>query len=241
MHQYVKNLEKAKENIAIKHHQNANSNINYGGNGNILPEILIATKGKTIGEIEPLIQHQHRLFGENKVQEAKEKWIDSGLKQKICQNIYPNDKIRLHLIGSLQTNKVKDALAIFDEIATLDREKLANTIKKAISSLRDQFNAPSLLIQVNTGGEASKSGILPREADDFINFCKFDLQLPIIGLMCIPPPPHMEDVAVHFKILQNLAKNHKLKKLSMGMSQDYEIASLFGSSEVRLGRAIFCG
>jgi hypothetical protein len=181
---------------------------------------------KTIDEprLLPILLKKHIHFGENRVQEAQTKW--PALKRQ-----FPGTQ--LHLIGPLQTNKVSDALAIFDFIHTLDREKLALKLKDSAATT----SLPQLFIQINTGNEPQKSGISTHEADSFINFCRLDLRLPVIGLMCIPPvddsPTH------HFKLLAELGKRHSLSELSMGMSGDYKEAIACGSTYVRVGSAIF--
>ncbi len=189
--------------------------------------LLAASKGQPAELLEEAIALGIRDFGENRVQEAYDKW--PLLKEK-----YPH--IRLHLIGPLQTNKVKDALGLFDVIQTVDREKLALALSRLQAS-GFSLQEKQFYIQVNTGEEPQKAGIFPKEADDFIRFCIHDLKLPIIGLMCIPPadqPP-----APHFALLKNVALTHGLKELSMGMSGDYDIAARMGSSFVRVGTALF--
>ncbi|MDX2113862.1 MAG: YggS family pyridoxal phosphate-dependent enzyme [Alphaproteobacteria bacterium] len=189
--------------------------------------LLAASKGQPAELLEEAIALGIRDFGENRVQEAYDKW--PLLKEK-----YPH--IRLHLIGPLQTNKVKDALGLFDVIQTVDREKLALALSRLQAS-GFSLQEKQFYIQVNTGEEPQKAGIFPKEADDFIRFCIHDLKLPIIGLMCIPPadqPP-----APHFALLRNVALTHGLKELSMGMSGDYDIAARMGSSCVRVGTALF--
>jgi len=167
----------------------------------------------------------HRVFGENRVQEAQNKWPE--LRKK-----FPD--LLLHLIGPLQTNKVRDAIALFDVLETIDRPKLARSIaaEMARTGLR-----PACFVQVNTGEEAQKAGILPAEADGFIAFCREELDLPIEGLMCIPPvgdPP-----ALHFALVHEMAKRNGLSKLSMGMSADFDVAIGLGATHVRIGTAIF--
>ncbi len=184
--------------------------------------LLLATKTQAAAAIEAVLAAGHRLFGENRVQEAAEKWPD--LKKR-----YPDT--RLHLIGPLQTNKVKQALEIFDLIETLDREKLAKT-------LAAQNCAIPCFVQVNTGEETQKAGIAPKEADDFIAFCRSKAcGLDIQGLMCIPPAD--ETPAPHFALLHKIAARNGLKRLSMGMSGDFETAIAFGATEIRLGSAVF--
>jgi pyridoxal phosphate enzyme (YggS family) len=177
--------------------------------------------------ILPAIEAGQRLFGENRVQEAKGKWPE--LKAR-----FPD--IELHLIGPLQTNKAREALALFDVIHTVDRESLAATLAKEITRLEDR-PPPRLLIQVNTGEEPQKAGVVPEEADAFIARCREEHRLAIEGLMCIPPVD--EPVAPHFGLLASIARRNGLKALSMGMSGDYEKAIALGATYVRVGSAIF--
>ena len=166
-----------------------------------------------------------RIFGENRVQEAQGKWPALRLR-------HPD--LELHLIGPLQTNKVADAIALFDVIESLDREKLA----RALAAERDKGKRlPRLYIQVNTGEEEQKAGIGPKEAPAFIALCRDSLGLPVEGLMCIPPVD--EEPAPHFALLAQLARQQGLPAISMGMSGDFEIAIRFGATHVRVGTAIF--
>jgi len=176
-------------------------------------------------DILQALEAGHRVFGENRVQEAAAKW--PSLKAR-----YPD--VQLHLIGPLQTNKVKDAVALFDVIETVDREKLARALA---AEMERQNRRPDCYIQVNTGEEPQKAGIPPAEADDFIEFCRNELGLPIRGLMCIPPVD--EPPAPHFALLAEIAERHDLPILSMGMSGDYEVAIGLGATHVRVGTAIF--
>lgn len=199
----------------------------YGIRESFAPEIIIVTKTHGPEAISPLLEYGHRIFGENRVQEAQKKW--PALKEKFSN-------IELHLIGPLQTNKVKEALEIFDVIQTLDRQKLAEAIAKEFAKSKN-IATKSFFVQVNTGEEAQKSGILPQEADNFIKYCKETLKLPVIGLMCIPPisgPP-----SLHFALLRKIAERNNLKYLSMGMSSDFEIAVTMGATHIRIGSAIF--
>jgi pyridoxal phosphate enzyme (YggS family) len=177
--------------------------------------------------ILPAIEAGQRMFGENRVQEAKGKWPE--LKAR-----FPD--VELHLIGPLQTNKAREALALFDVIHTVDRESLAVTLAKEIARLEDR-PPPRLLIQVNTGEEPQKAGVIPEEADAFIARCRDEHRLAIEGLMCIPPVD--EPVAPHFGLLASIARRNGLKALSMGMSGDYEKAIALGATYVRVGSAIF--
>lgn len=181
---------------------------------------------KTVPEagIREAIAAGQRLFGENRVQEAQGKFL--RLKED-----FPD--LELHLIGPLQTNKVRDAVALFDTIQTLDRAKLAD----ALADLRDKTGrAPRLFVQVNTGEEPQKAGVLPRQAAALIAYAR-KLELPLDGLMCIPPLD--DDAAPHFAFLAKLARDHGLDQLSMGMSDDFELAVKFGATHVRVGTAIF--
>jgi pyridoxal phosphate enzyme (YggS family) len=188
-------------------------------------DLVAVSKVHGLETIQPALSAGHRRFGENRVQEANEKWPD--LKKQYSD-------ISLHLIGGLQTNKVKEAVALFDVIETLDRPKLAKALAKEIE---EQNRDIKLYIQINTGEEEQKGGCLPKDADDFIRYCIDELKLPIIGLMCIPPAD--EEPSVHFAFLKKIAKRHGLDKLSMGMSGDYEAAIRQGATSVRVGTAIF--
>jgi pyridoxal phosphate enzyme (YggS family) len=181
---------------------------------------------KTVDEtgIRAALAAGQRLFGENRVQEALGKF--PALKQD-----YPD--LELHLIGPLQTNKVKETVALFDCIETLDRTRLAD----ALAAERDKSGkCPKLLVQVNTGEEEQKAGVLPKEAGGLIAYAR-KLNLPVVGLMCIPP--QTQDPAPHFGFLAKLARDHDLSELSMGMSGDFEMAIRFGATYVRVGSAIF--
>ena len=181
---------------------------------------------KTVPEagIREALAAGQRLFGENRVQEAQGKY--PALKRE-----FPD--LELHLIGPLQTNKVKDAAALFDVIQTLDRPKLAD----ALADARDKSGrSPRLFLQVNTGEEPQKAGVVPREVAALIAHAR-KLELPLEGLMCIPPVD--DDAAPHFAFLAKLARDHGLSQLSMGMSGDFELAVRFGATHVRVGTAIF--
>ena len=191
------------------------------------PEItlLAASKSQSATLIEEAIAGGVRVFGENRVQEAQDKW-------PAIRAAHPH--VELHLIGPLQTNKVAQALELFDVIQAVDRPKLADELARCqVSGVRCQ----KFYIQVNTGKEPQKAGILPDEADGFIDYCVKELALPVVGLMCVPPadqPP-----APHFALLRQIVQRHGLEKLSMGMSDDFETAIRMGSTCVRLGRALF--
>jgi PLP dependent protein len=182
---------------------------------------------KTFGaeHIEPVLAAGHRRFGENRVQEAKGKW-------PALRESYPD--VELHLIGSLQSNKAKEAVALFDAIHTVDRPKIAQAIA---AEMAKQGRRPKLFIEVNTGEESQKAGVLPREAPGLLHLCRDELKLEIAGLMCIPP--HDEEPAIHFAFLAKLAGELGLAELSMGMSADFETAIAFGATYVRVGSQIF--
>ena len=167
----------------------------------------------------------HRVFGENRVQEAQAKY-------PALREAYPD--LALHLIGPLQTNKVRDALAIFDVIESVDRPRLAQALAK---EMNHSGRRPPCLIEVNTGEEARKAGILPADADGFIVECRDRVGLSILGLMCVPPID--EEPAPHFALLREIARRNGLAVLSMGMSADFERAIRFGATHVRVGTAIF--
>ena len=175
--------------------------------------------------IRPVVEAGQRVFGENRVQEAQGKW--PALKAE-----FPD--IELHLIGPLQSNKAKEAVALFDTIETVDREKIAAELAKEIAK---QGRSPKLFVQVNTGSEPQKAGIEPREAVAFVNRCRDVHKLVIEGLMCIPPAD--ENPGPHFALLEKLVREAGVEKLSMGMSGDYEVAIAFGATGVRVGSAIF--
>ena len=175
--------------------------------------------------IRPVLKAGHKVFGENRVQEAEEKW--PALREE-----FPD--ITLHLIGPLQSNKVKPAVATFDVIETVDRPKIARALATEFDRVGRQLPC---FIQVNTGEEPQKAGVLPVDVDDFVRTCKDDLGLIIKGLMCIPPID--EEPALHFALLAKIAERNGLKGLSMGMSADYARAIKLGATHVRVGSAIF--
>lgn len=188
-------------------------------------ELVAVSKTKSADEILPLIEAGQLVFGENRVQEAAQKWPAL---------IAGHEGLQLHLIGPLQTNKVAQALALFDVIHSLDRPRLAG----ALIAARDSGIAlPDLFIQVNTGAEPQKAGVMPDEADAFIEQCLEEWHLPVVGLMCIPPAD--EKPGPFFDKLAAMAAAHGLKQLSMGMSGDFEEAILQGASHVRVGSALF--
>ena len=212
----IKNLLKIKENI--------NTNLQNVKKTNVSPKIIAVSKTFKIDHIMPLINHGHQDYGENKVQEATEKW--SNIKKE-------NKNIKLHLIGGLQTNKVKFAVRIFDYIHSLDSKKLADKISY---QLKKQNMKTKIFIQVNLGKEEQKSGIPEEELLDFYKYCK-NINLNIIGLMCIPP--FKQDSTKYFLRMQELNKKIGLKELSMGMSADYISAIKYDSTFVRIGSEIF--
>lgn len=187
--------------------------------------LIAVSKTQPAEAIEEALAAGHRLFGENRVQEAAAKW--PALKAR-----YPDAE--LHLIGGLQSNKVKEALALFDAIQSVDRPKLARAIARHAEELQV---APRLYIQVNTGEEPQKGGVLPAELAALVALVRDELGLPLVGLMSIPPQG--EEPALHFALLKKLAARHGLPRLSMGMSGDYELAARMGASEVRVGTAVF--
>jgi PLP dependent protein len=187
--------------------------------------LVAVTKTVPAPAIEEAIGAGQRLFGENRVQEARAKW--PALKGR-----HPN--LELHLIGPLQTNKVRDAVALFDVIETVDRPKLARALAE---EMRRAGKSPRLFVQVNTGEEPQKAGVLPPETDAFVALCRDTFGLSIDGLMCIPPLD--EEPAVHFALLAEIAERLGLKELSMGMSGDFARAIQFGATYVRIGTAIF--
>ena len=197
-------------------------------NANRAPQsvtLIAVSKTFDADAIRPVLSAGHRVFGENRVQEAQKKW--PGLKEEFSD-------VELHLIGPLQSNKVRDAVALFDVIHTIDRPKIARAIAREIEKTRKKLD---LFIQVNTGEEPQKAGILPANLEDFLNLCRNELELPITGLMCIPPLD--EEPAVHFAFLAKRAEELGLHGLSMGMSADFETAIEFGASHIRVGSAIF--
>ncbi len=186
---------------------------------------MVVTKNQPLFKIEELIKLGQLKFAENRVQEAKDKW------QNIIVN---NQKIELHLIGKLQSNKSNDAFNLFSYIHTLDNDKLAKIFSKIESNSEKKIK---YFIQVNIGNELQKNGIAISELNEFTKYCINDLKINIIGLMCIPPIN--DNPAAHFKKLFNLAKENKLTQLSMGMSNDYTSAIENGSTHVRIGSKIF--
>jgi hypothetical protein len=195
--------------------------------GRLPGEVTLVAVSKTHGpeRVRELLEVGHRVFGENRVQEAQEKF--PALKAD-----YPD--LELHLIGPLQTNKAKEAVAFFDVIESLDREKLARVLA---DEAQKQGRSPRLYVQVNTGEEDQKAGVIPAEADAFVAACRVTYGLNVEGLMCIPPAD--EPAGPHFALLAKIAERNGLSKLSMGMSGDFETAIRFGATSVRVGSAVF--
>lgn len=197
------------------------------GAGRAADAVTLIAVSKTFAatEIVPIIEAGQRVFGENRVQEAKGKW--PALKIE-----WPD--VELHLIGPLQSNKIPEAVAHFDAIHTLDRPKIAETLAR---EMQKQQRFPKLFVQVNTGREPQKAGVDPDDADAFVKMCRETCDLEIAGLMCIPPAD--EDPEAHFILLAEIARRNGLSGLSMGMSGDYAIAIACGATHVRVGSAIF--
>ena len=190
-----------------------------------IPQIIVVTKAFPLKEIIPLLESGHMHFGENKIQEAEDKWPN-------VRNQYKN--LKLHMVGKLQSNKVKKAVQLFDYIHSLDSKKLALKINQYEKELNKKIK---LFLQINIAEEIQKSGILLNDLDNFYNYCTKELSLNIIGLMCLPPVN--SDSGKYFKILKKTSEKLNLTDLSMGMSADYEQAVLNGSTYLRLGTVIF--
>lgn len=210
-------LEQVNEDIRVA--------VEAAGRADGSAKLVAVSKTMPAAAAEDAIEAGQRIFGENRVQEAHGKW--PALKE-----LHPD--IELHLIGPLQTNKVKEAVALFDVIETVDRPKLARVLAEEMARTGIR---PRLFVQVNTGEEPQKAGIAPGETADFVELCRETFNLTIDGLMCIPP--HDEEPAMHFALLAKLAKELGIPELSMGMSGDYEKAIAFGATYVRVGTAIF--
>ena len=187
-------------------------------------KLIAVSKVQSTEKVEAVLREGHRCFGENRVQEALNKW--PSFKEN-----YEN--VELHLIGPLQTNKARQAFELFDVIQTVDRPKLAIFLANLT---QERGNCPSLFVQVNTGEEPQKTGVLPKDLDAFIKDCQ-SMDLRIDGLMCIPPLN--EEPALHFSLLRKMQERNNIRFLSMGMSSDYESAIMFGATHVRIGSAIF--
>ena len=188
-------------------------------------KLVVVTKTFSADVIEPVIKAGCRTFGENRVQEAYSKWPD--LKDRY-------EDIELHLIGPLQSNKAKEAVRLFDVIQTIDREKIARAVA---TEMERQQKSPELFVQVNTGSEPQKAGVMPQDAARFVEWCKTEAGLTVSGLMAIPP--FDENPGPHFALLAKIAEEAGLEQLSMGMSGDYLTAIEFGATHVRVGSAIF--
>ena len=189
------------------------------------PTIIAVSKTFSFEHIKPLVEHGHRIFGENKVQEAKNKWGD--LRSKITN-------LELHLIGNLQSNKAKEAVSLFDFIHSVGSKKLAHELFKSELKLNLKRK---YFIQVNIGEEKQKTGISIEEVSDLVNFCKKEKNLDVVGLMCIPPVN--DDPDIYFKKISQLNKDLGFSLLSMGMSRDYVLAAEFGATHLRIGSKIF--
>jgi PLP dependent protein len=189
--------------------------------------VTLVAVSKTFGAeaVEPVIAAGQRVFGENRVQEAKAKWPPL---------LARHPDIELHLVGALQSNKAKDAVTLFEAIHSVDRPSLAEALGKEIAR---QSRRPLLFVEINTGAEAQKAGVLPQDADAFLTACRDRYGLAISGLMCIPP--HDEAPAPHFALTAKIARRNGLSLLSMGMSADYTTAIALGATHVRIGTAIF--
>ena len=187
-------------------------------------KLIAVSKIQPKDRIKSVLEEGHRVFGENRIQEAQSKW--PAFKQHY-------QDVELHIIGPLQTNKTRAAMELADSIHTLDRPKLATNMARLAQELG---RCPELFVQVNTGGEEQKSGVLPTETESFVTDC-LDMDLPVKGLMCIPPIH--EEASLHFALLKKISENCGLKYLSMGMSADFEKAISFGATHIRVGSAIF--
>lgn len=189
-------------------------------------ELVAVSKVQPDNRITEMLKTGQRIFGENRVQEAQKRWAETFADHR--------GDLELRLIGPLQTNKAADAVALFDVIETVDREKLLKALVKAVGS---DGKMPRLYVQVNTGAEPQKSGVIPADLPAFLNLMRETYKLEPEGLMCIPPAG--EAASPHFWLLSNLAKDNGIEKLSMGMSGDYEIAAEMGATSVRVGSALF--
>ena len=187
-------------------------------------KLIAVSKVQPNQRIKSVLDEGHRVFGENRIQEAQSKWLD------FKQNY---DHVELHIIGPLQTNKTRAAMELADSIHTLDRLKLAKNMARLAQEIG---KCPELFVQVNTGDEQQKSGVMPIETVSFVKEC-LNMDLPVKGLMCIPPVD--EEVSLHFSLLKKISENCGLEYLSMGMSADFEKAISFGATHIRVGSAIF--
>jgi pyridoxal phosphate enzyme (YggS family) len=187
-------------------------------------KLIAVSKVQPVARIESVLEQGHRIFGENRIQEAQSKW--PAFKEQY-------EDVELHIIGPLQTNKTRAAMELADSIHTLDRPKLAKNIARLAQEIG---KCPELFVQVNTGDEKQKAGVLVCEAEHFVSDC-LNMDLPVKGLMCIPPVA--EEASLHFALLKKISENCGLEQLSMGMSGDFEKAISFGATHVRVGSAIF--
>ena len=187
-------------------------------------QLIAVSKMQPDARVRAVLDEGHRVFGENKVQEAAGKW--PGFREEF-------DNVTVHLIGPLQSNKARQAMELFDAIHSIDRPKIAQTIARLAQELG---HCPDLFVQVNTGAEPQKAGILPQDADAFITDCR-RLDVPLQGVMCIPPVD--EEPSLHFALLRKIAQRNGLTGLSMGMSDDFERALALGATHIRVGSAIF--
>ena len=187
-------------------------------------DLIAVSKIQPLERVEAVLKEGHRIFGENRVQEAQSKWPD--FRQRY-------EDVNLHIIGPLQNNKVRQAMVLAEAIHSVDRPKLAKNIARIAQEIG---HCPDLFIQVNTGEEPQKAGVLPKDLDGFVSEC-ISLDLPIVGLMCIPPA--FEESSLHFALLAKMAAQNGLRGLSMGMSGDFEKAISFGATHIRVGSAIF--
>lgn len=187
--------------------------------------LIAVSKQQPEAKIRSILELGQRVFGENRYQEGVQRWSE-------IRPHYPD--LTLAFIGGLQSNKAAEAVSFFDEIHSVDRQKLADSLAKAMAN---EGKSLPCYIQVNTGEEPQKSGILPHEATDFISYCRNELLLNIVGLMCIPPAD--QNPAPHFAFLRKMAEHHQLPRLSMGMSDDWQTALRLGSTDIRVGSALF--
>ncbi len=187
--------------------------------------LIAISKKQPDARVQAALDAGQRVFGENRVQEAQQRWADRRAR-------LPD--LELHLVGALQSNKAADAVELFDAIHSVDRESVARALSKEIAK---QGRRPALFVQINTGEEPQKAGIAPGDADAFIAWCRGELDLPVVGAMCLPPVD--EEPAPHFALLAKIAQRNSLPKLSMGMSGDYETAVQLGATHVRVGSALF--
>ena len=187
--------------------------------------LIAVSKKQPDDRVQAALDAGHRVFGENRVQEAQQRWAERRAQ-------FPD--LDLHLVGALQSNKAKDAVELFDAIHSVDRESVAKALAKEIAK---QGRRPALFVQINTGEEPQKAGIAPGEADAFIAWCRDELDLPVQGVMCLPPVD--EEPAPHFALLAKIAARNGLSQVSMGMSGDYDTAVQLGATHVRVGSALF--